>query len=438
MDPLLPEFAAHRQRLLDALEADEAVLLIGSPHAVRNADSEYRYRPDSDVYWLTGWEDPEVAVFLRPGGEPLTMFVQPRDPEREVWTGFRPGPEGAQERFGADLAHPYSALGKELPKLLQGVSRLHYAFGRNPDIDALLVGAIGKAAREARKNGLCVPETFHALSWRLHELRLRKAEDELAVLRQAAALTSEGFARAMALAAPGVPEYVLEAALEHSFRAGGGTGAGYTTIVGGGANATVLHYVTNRDPLRDGDLVLIDAGAEYAYYSADVTRTFPVSGRFSEPQRRVYAAVLRAQLASIEVCRPGATHQDVHDASVRVLTEEMVALGLIEGDVDDLIASEGYKKYYMHGTGHWLGLDVHDVGAYTRDGQSRVLEPGVLLTVEPGLYIAPDDADAPEELRGIGVRIEDDILITADGHHNLTAAIPKSIADVEAACAATV
>jgi len=429
-----PDFSENRRRLVDTLAPDEAVLLFGAPHPLRNGDSEYRYRPDSDVYWLTGWTDPEVAVFLRPGDEPLVMFVQKKDKTREVWTGFRPGPQGAEQDFGADVAYPWSALDAELPRLLQGVQTLHYAFARNPEHDALVASAIQKAARAARKSGLSVPETFHALSHRVHELRLRKTPSELAVLRHAAHITDLAHREAMATAADGVPEFAIEALIDGTFRGQGGTGAGYTTIVAGGANACVLHYITNRAPLKAGDLLLIDAGCELSYYTADVTRTFPVSGRFSPAQAQVYSLVLDAQLAAIDQARAGVPYSAMHDAAVRVLTEGMVALGLLKGNVDTLISDESYKRYYMHGTGHWLGLDVHDAGRYARSGESRLLEPGMVVTVEPGLYIPPDDEDAPEALRGIGVRIEDDIVITDGEPENLTAAIPKTIAEVEAAC----
>jgi Xaa-Pro aminopeptidase len=432
--PPTADFAAHRRLLLDRLAPDEAVLLFGAAHHVRNGDSEYKYRPDSDVYWLTGWEDPECAVFLRPGDEPFTLFVQPRDKEREVWTGYRAGPEGAREKFGADAAHPIGALEEHLPRLIQGVNTLHYAFGADHATDLVVLGAIRAGAKAARKNGLDVPETFHAPSKLLHELRLHKTPDELAVLREAAKLTARAHRAAMQKGRPGVGEHEIEALIDYTFRSGGGNGPGYTTIVAGGKNATVLHYVTNSEPLADGDLLLIDAGCEVSYYTADVTRTFPVGGRFSPAQRKVYEHVLAAQLAAIGTIKPGTPFKTVHDTTVRRLTEGMVALGLLKGEVDALIASEAYKKYYMHGTSHWLGLDVHDAGLYARKGKSRPLEAGMVLTVEPGLYIAADDETAPPELRGIGVRIEDDVLVTAGGHEVLTAEIPKTVDEVEAAC----
>lgn len=431
--------AANRARFLEALGEDAALLF--APHEkLRNGDAEYRYRQSSDVLWLTGWVQPECAVLLRPGAEqPFVMFVQKKDKEREIWTGRRPGPEGAVEVFGADAAFEFSELAGKLPELLQGYGQLHYAIAEDADRDRMLVKAIRQARRKARRNGLAVPDALIDPERVLHELRLIKSEAELEILRVAAFITGDAHRQAMAVTAPGVPEYVLEAEIGHVFRKRGGSGPGYTTIVGGGENATILHYIENEDALQDGDLVCVDAGCEYRYYTADVTRTWPVNGRFTDPQRAVYEAVLDAQLAAIDACRPGATFMDVHDVATRRLTVAMLALGLLEGDPDDddtvdqLIQDEAHKKYYMHGTSHWLGMDVHDVGAYSGEGESRRLAAGMVLTIEPGLYIAPDDDSAPEAFRGIGIRIEDDVLVTEDAPEVLTAGIPKTVAEVEAA-----
>ena len=432
---LTPDFAAHRAAVLERLAPDEAVLVLGGPVHRRNGDADHRYRPQSDVYWLTGWPDPEVAVFLRPGDEPVTMFVQARNREQETWTGRRAGPEGAIADFGADAAFPYNKLDAELPRLLQGVAKLHYAFAADHKNDLTLLASISRAARTARTSGAAVPETFFSPSVLLHELRLHKNEAELAMMREAGRITGIAHRAAMALGGPGTWEFEIEAVIDGSFRRHGGIGPGYTSIVASGDNANILHYVTNQDAVADGDLVLVDAGCEFGNYTADVTRTWPVSGRFTEAQRAVYQIVLDAQLAAIDHCRVGNTFMSVHDVAVRVLTEGMVTLGLLEGEIDELIQEKTFKRYYMHGTSHWLGLDVHDVGTYTRDGQSRALAPGIVLTIEPGLYIPADDADAPEHLRGIGIRIEDDILVTDGDPEVLTPDIPKTVADVEAACA---
>ncbi|MCB9681502.1 MAG: aminopeptidase P N-terminal domain-containing protein [Alphaproteobacteria bacterium] len=433
--PVQPDFAAHKKALLDRLPEGEAVLLFGAPTRLRNGDAEHRYRPDSDVWWLTGWPDPEVAVFVAHGDTPVTMFVQPRDPTAETWTGRRAGPEGARARFGADAAFAYDRLEAELPRLLQGHTALHYAFGVDAEHDALLQASIHKAARSARRNGLDVPETFHAPSKLLHELRLFKLPDEVALLREAGRISAEAHVAAMRAGRPGAAEYEIESAIEHTFRRQGSEGPGYTSIVAAGDNANILHYIVNDCVVAEGDLVLVDAGCEVGHYTADITRTWPANGRFTPPQRRVYQAVLDAQLAAIAAVKPGATFMDVHDTAIRSLTTSMVALGLLEGEVDDLIASEAYKAWYMHGTSHWLGLDVHDVGTYARGGRSRVLEPGMVLTIEPGLYIPAASEDAPADLRGIGIRIEDDVLVTASGCEVLTADAPKTVEALEAVCA---
>jgi Xaa-Pro aminopeptidase len=426
-------FAAHRARVFDALSDDDAVLLFGAPHHLRNGDAEFKYRPDSDVYHLTGWDAPEVAVLLRPNADqPFVMFVQERDPKMEIWTGRRWGPEGAKSRFGADEAFPYVELGAKLPDLLQGYKNLHYRVADDSDRDQLLMGALKSARRKARRNGMDVPDAFIDPGRLLHELRLIKTQDEIEVMKKAAALTCDAHRLAMQRTAPGVTEYELESVIEHTFRIGGGNGPGYTTIVGSGPNATILHYIENSAAMKDGDLVCVDAGCEYGFYTADVTRTWPVSGKFSPAQAALYQVVLEAQEAAIAQAVPGNSMRSVHQVTVRVLTEGMVRLGLLSGDVDDLIAEETYKRYYMHGTSHWLGLDVHDVGAYFQDGESRELAPGMVLTIEPGLYVSEDDQEAAEAYRGIGIRIEDDVLITESGNLVLTADAPKSIEAVEA------
>ncbi len=431
-------FAANRARLLGALGPGEALLLFGGAEVHRNSDSTHRFRVHSDVHYLSGWEDPEVALLIRAGSDkPFVMFVQPRDPEKEIWDGLRPGPEGAKERYGADAAWSIEELGKQLPDLLLGYRVLHYRFAEDAARDRTVRHAVQVAARKARRETWQdTPDTFVDPERLLHELRLTKTPDELELLRQAAAITAEAHLAAMAMTRPGVHEYELEARIDHTFRARGGVGPGYETIVGGGANATILHYRSNQEPLREGELVCVDAGCEYGLYTADVTRTWPVSGRFTDAQRELYEVVLDCQKACVEASRPGASWKELGDLCNRMLTEGMVRIGLLAGEPDQLIADKKHKKYFPHGLGHWLGMDVHDVGAYTRAGTSRPFAPGNVLTIEPGLYVRPDDPDAPERFRGLGVRIEDDVLITEGAPEILTASIPKEIADIEAAVGA--
>ena len=430
------DFSSHRKDLLAALGPNEAVLVFGASPKNRNGDADYRYRQDSDLFWLTGWEDPDAAVLIRHGEVPYTLFVAAKDPLREVWDGYRPGPTGACADFGADEAYEIAELPGELSRLLQGISQLHYAFAQDPDHDTMLMGAIARSRKAARRNGLSSPETFHHPSLLLHELRLRKNDREIMLLRDACEISAQAHRQAMADTKAGLNEFEIEACLLSVFQRSGSTGAGYTPIVAAGANGTTLHYMKNRAPLRAGQLLLVDAGCESGYYTADITRTWPVDGVFTPIQRRLYEWVLKAQLACIDKCRSGTSFDIIHETAIQVLTEGMVDLGLLEGPASERIEDETYKRYYMHGTSHWLGLDVHDVGVYGRDGNTRPLEPRMVLTVEPGLYVAPDDLDAPEALRGLAVRIEDDILVTEEAPEVLSRNAPKTIAEIEAACAA--
>ncbi len=426
-------FAARRKRFLEAMEPGSIAILLGAGLATRSRDTHYRFRQDSDFHYLTGFDHPNAALVLQPDGEAaFTLFVEPRDPDAETWTGYRPGVEGARSDFGADQAYPIGELLEKLPALLEGAQRVHHVLGRDARVDQKLVETI-EAARIRSRAHAPPPESIVDPRGILHELRLFKEPEELALMRTASEITREAHAAAAALAQPDRFEYELEAALDATFRRRGGWGPAYDSIVGGGANATVLHYIANDQPLRDGTLVLIDAGCEYAGYAADVTRTYPVGGRFTSPARAVYDLVLAAQQVALEHARPGATLEEIHDAALRRLLEGMIALHLLPTTtVDDAIASGDFRRYYMHRTSHWLGLDVHDVGAYSQEGQPRRLAPGMVLTVEPGLYVPAHDERAPEALRGIGVRIEDDVVITADGHENLSAEIPKLPADIEA------
>ncbi len=427
-------FRDRRERLMGMLGDGAALLLVAPPETRRNADVDHPYRISSDFYYLTGFSEPESAVLFRPGAEtPLTMFVRPKDPDRERWEGRRAGLEGATERFGADVAYEIEELEDRLPELIANATDLLYPLGENAEADRIVARAVARLRARPRR-GKRPPQRIADPHYTLHELRLRKDAAEVETLRRAAAITDEAHRAAMALAAPGVNEAELEAIVNYTFRSRGGAGPGYGTIVGSGDNATILHYVENDQPLADGDLVLIDAGCEYAYYTADVTRTFPANGRFTPAQRRVYEIVLRAEEATIELARPGNSIEQLHARCVELLTEGMVELGLLEKPASARIEDGSYKRYYPHQTSHWLGMDVHDVGSYTEDGQPRPLEPGMVITIEPGLYIPDEDESAPAELRGVGVRLEDNVLITDGDPDNLTRATPSSIEDIEAAC----
>lgn len=412
-------------------------IVAAAPVTIRNNDVEHDYRQDSDLYYLTGFDEPEAVLILTTVHDEhrSVLFVRPRDPEREVWDGARAGVDGAMEQCGVDAAFDIRELGKLLPKYLEGAPNLYYELGHSAGLDKRILSAINRVRGRGRSRKAWPASIVHPEHlW--HEMRLIKDEHELAAMRVAADITAEAHTKAMAAAKPGVNEYEIEAIFREVFRRRGAERAAYGPIVGSGPNATVLHYRANRREMVDGDLLLIDAGCEYDYYACDVTRTFPVSGTFTEPQRRLYEVVLAAQEAAIEASAPGATVEGLHDVTKRKLVEGMVELGLLEGDVDVLIQEETFKRYYMHRTSHWLGMDVHDVGGYFVDGEPRKLAPGMVLTIEPGIYISADDEQAPEAFRGIGIRIEDDILITESGRENLTAAIPKTIDEVEAACRA--
>ncbi|HSK02935.1 MAG TPA: Xaa-Pro aminopeptidase [Kofleriaceae bacterium] len=430
-------YAARREAFLRALGPEAVAIVRSLPERIRNGDAYHRFRQHSDVYYLTGFVEPETTVVLRPAAEKerIVMFVRPRDPEAETWEGRRAGVEGARERYGADAAYPASELAQRLPDLIANREELHYALGLDDEMDRLVTRTIARLRKTERK-GMRPPRAVIDPRIALHELRLLKRPEELATLRKAAAITVDAHLAAMAAGRPGVFEHELEALIEYTFRRHGGVGPGYGTIVGAGENATILHYIENRCAIADGDLVLVDAGCEYDHYTADLTRTWPANGRFTPEQRAVYELVLATQKAAIAMAVPGATIDQIYEHCVRKLTEGMIELGLLQGPASARIEDQGYKKYFMHGASHWLGLDVHDVGAYFPGGKARPLAPGMVITVEPGLYIPADAPGVPERLRGIGVRIEDDVAITAGGNEVLTAACPKEIGDVEAACRA--
>ena len=428
-------FAARRDAVMHAIGPAGVLVVRSLPERLRNGDAMFPFRQHSDVLYLTGFVEPDTTLVLRPGAESerVVMFVRPRDPEMETWDGRRAGLEGAKARYGADAAYTSHELPTKLWELIANCEELHYGLGIDTQMDLLVADAIARL-RKWEKKGKRPPRAVVDPRIALHELRLHKRPEELAALRTASAITSDAHIAAMKLGRPGVHEHELEAVINYTFRRAGGNGPGYTSIVGSGDNATILHYIENSRAIEAGDLVLVDAGCEYDHYTADITRTFPASGTFSPAQRRVYEIVLATQKAAIAMATPGATLDDIHNFCVRSLTQGMIDLGLLAGTVDDRIADSTYKKFYMHGTSHWLGLDVHDAGAYTQGGKPRPLVPGMVITVEPGLYIARDAVDVPDALRGIGIRIEDDIAITAGGNENLTLACPKEIADIEARC----
>jgi Xaa-Pro aminopeptidase len=427
-------FAQRRRAVMERLGPNAVLLVASLPERLRTGDAFYAFRQHSDVLYLTGFGEPQSIVVLRPGAatERFVMFVRPRDPEMETWDGRRAGLEGAKNSYGADAAYPIAELPGKLAELIANVDELHFALGLDDKLDQLLTSTIA-ALRGREKRGQRTPRAIVDPRYSLHELRLRKQPEEIAVLQQAAAISATAHVAAMKLGRPGCNEYEIDAVLSYEFRRNGATGPGYTSIVGSGVNATILHYVENQSVIANGDLVLVDAGAEVAGYTADITRTWPANGRFSPLQRRAYELVLAVQKSAIALVRPGATLEQLHNHCVAGLTAAMIELGLLSGTVEERIADQTFRKFYMHGTSHWLGLDVHDAGPYLVDAKARPLEAGMVITVEPGLYVG-SEAGVPEGLHGLGIRIEDDILVTVDGHLNLTAACPKEVVELEAIC----
>ncbi len=411
---------------------DAVAIFEGASLATRSRDTEYPFRQDSDFWYLTGFDHPNaIAVLRTDGGPEYTLYVEPRNREMEIWTGHRPGVEGAREVYGADEAFSQSEFITQLPALIRRTKQIYHVLGRNPAIDSAITNTLEGMRLRSRSEAAPADAIADPRSI-VHEMRMFKEPAELDIMRRASAISREAHEAGAKFAKSGAYEYEIEAAIEYTFRRLGARGPAYTTIVGGGRNATILHYVTNSEKLRDQEMVLVDAGCELEGYASDVTRTYPIGGRYTAAGRAIYDVVLTAHRAGIDQCAPGKTLVDVHAASVRAIVEGLVDLKLLSGDVDDLIEKETYRRFYMHKTSHWLGLDVHDVGHYGSNGTHRPLEPGMVFTVEPGIYVAADDEDASAEFCGIGVRIEDDLAITEDGCENLTESIATDPAEVEA------
>jgi Xaa-Pro aminopeptidase len=431
--------AAHRHRrdrLMEKLGQGTAIFR-SAPLAVMHNDVEYNFRQDSDFYYLTGFNEPDAVAVLAPHHDEhrYILFVQPKDPERETWTGYRVGVEAAQERYGADAVYSITELWTHLPKYMAQADRIYYHLGRDQEFNNAILALWQRFLRSYPRHGQG-PTALEDPGPILHGLRQVKDADELARLRRAGEISAAAHCRAMDYARAGCYEYQVQAEIEHCFRLAGAMGPAYPSIVASGPNACILHYTENTRQMQDGDLLLIDAGCAVDYYNGDITRTFPISGKFSDEQRLLYEIVLEAQHQAIALAQPGQPYQAMHQRAVQVIVDGLLDLGLLVGDRDTLIATEAYKPFYMHRTGHWLGLDVHDVGVYQHGDRSHCLEPGHVFTVEPGIYISPtiqlaeDQPPVPEQWRGIGIRIEDDLVITEQGHDVLTAGVPKAIADI--------
>ena len=427
------EFARRRKNLMALMEPNSIAIIPSAREQLRNRDTEYLFRQDSDFYYLSGFTEPDAVLVLVPGRRhgQYVMFCRERDPDMELWNGYRAGPEGVCEKHGTDDAFPVSDIDDILPGLIEGRERVYYSMGRSADFDRQIMAWVNRI-RSKEASGAVPPGEFTDLDHMLHELRLVKSAAELRLLRRAGEITARAHQRAMRSCRPGMLEFHLEAELQHEFATCGARHSAYPSIVASGHNGCILHYLENNSKMRDGDLVLIDAGCELDYYASDVSRTFPVNGAFSREQRALYEVVLQGQLAAIEQIKPGNHWNQPHDASVRVMTQGLLELGLLKGRLSNLIKREAYRDFYMHRVGHWLGLDVHDVGDYRVGGEWRVLEPGMVMTVEPGIYVSQHNSKVARKWRGIGIRIEDDVVVTADGCEVLTSAAPKTTEEIEA------
>ncbi|MGZ8095187.1 MAG: Xaa-Pro aminopeptidase [Methylosarcina sp.] len=427
------EFKKRRKQLMQRVGEGNIALIASASARIRNRDVHYPFRQDSDFYYLTGFNEPDALAVFIPGREQgeYILFCREFDETKALWEGAHAGLEGATQHYDADDSFPIDDLDEILPGMLENKNKVYYPMGRDFDLDHSLLEWINHIRSQSR-TGIVAPGELVSLEHVLHEMRLFKSKDELKLMRRAAEVSAGAHVNVMRKCNPGMYEYQIEAELLHHFVKEGLRAVAYPSIVAGGKNACILHYTENSDKLKSGDLLLIDAGAECDHYAADITRTFPVSGRFTEPQKQLYQLVLDAQLAAIEQIKPGLPWHLAHEAAVEVLTQGLVSLGLLKGKVKKLIKDEKYKQFFMHRIGHWLGMDVHDVGDYKVDGEWRLLEPGMVLTVEPGLYIPQDCQTVDKKWRGIGIRIEDDIVVTEDGSDCLTSAVPKTIADIEA------
>ncbi|KZX83192.1 Xaa-Pro aminopeptidase [Oleiphilus sp. HI0009] len=429
----ISEYAERRNALAEHMGDNAIAILPSAKLLTRNNDAEFPFRQDSDFYYLTGFNEPDAVLALIPGREhgEAVLFCRERDPTKEMWDGKILGPDRALEELGVDDAFPISDIDDILPGLIEGRDKVFYALGRDAQFDAQMMEWVNTIRSKVR-SGAHPPGEFVALEYPLHELRLFKSEAEIETMRRAAQISAQAHVQAMRTSKAGLYEYSLEAELLHQFVREGARFPAYSSIVGSGDNACILHYIDNNEELHDGDLVLIDAGCELDCYASDITRTFPVNGKFSKEQTEIYQIVLDAQEAAIAQVKPDNHWNHPHEAAVEVIVDGLIKLGLLEGSREDNIENETYKKFYMHRTGHWLGIDVHDVGEYKSGGEWRVLEPGMVMTVEPGIYIAPGSENVPSKYHGIGVRIEDDVVVTSSGYDVLTNGVPKTIQEIEA------
>lgn len=429
----MTEYAKRRKALMQTIGSDAILILPAASEILRNGDAHYPHRQSSDFYYLTGFNEPEAVVVLAPkrkAGEYI-LFNRVRDPLHEIWDGPRAGQEGARKHFHADQAFPISEFKKMLPELLAGREVVHYPLARNKQFDKVIFNAI-QDCRQKIRTGLQTPQAFADIEPSIHEMRLLKSPAEIATMQKAVDITAKAHEHAMKICKPGMYEYELEAALQYEFFRHGARSPAYTSIVGSGRNTCILHYIANDKKIEKGDLVLIDAGAEYQNYAADITRTFPANGKFTGEQRAIYELVLEAQLAAIAAVKPGAPFTITQDTVVKVITQGLIDLKLLKGRVDDLIEKKAYTDFYMHRAGHWIGLDVHDVGQYKVGAHWRKFAPGMMITVEPGIYISSDLKHIPTKWHNIGVRIEDNVLVTKKGHDVLSHKIPKKIKEIEA------